>query len=104
MKQLAPIEAELLGSNECRYRGVTTRGQAPVLAMCRALLGAGFDPRRPLHVYRGKMLALKVRSIGEGAKLTIGDAHGRVTIRPMPPQECAKLQEAQGRELAASPI
>jgi len=70
-----PIEAELFGSSECcardRARGITVRSSSPVLAMCRALVGAGYDAGRPLHVYRGKTLALTVRSIGEGAKLAI---------------------------------
>jgi hypothetical protein len=43
--------------------------------MCRALVAAGYDPSRPLHVYRGAALALKVRSIGEGARLRVS-AHG----------------------------
>jgi hypothetical protein len=103
MKQAEPIEAELIGSNECRARGITTRGSAPVLALCRALLGAGYDPSRPLHVLRGKVLALKVRSIGEGAELTVSDAHGRPRLRRMPPQDWARLQEGQGRGLVASP-
>jgi hypothetical protein len=95
------IEAELLGSNTCRARGITTRGNAPVLALCRALLGAGYDPSRPLHAYRGKVLALKVRSIGEGARLTVADTR----IRRLLPQEWAKLEKsaAQGRVLAAGP-
>ena len=67
-----PIEAELFGSNECRARdrahGITVHSSSP-LAMCRALVSAGYDPGRPLHVYRRKTLALTVRSIGEGAKL-----------------------------------
>jgi hypothetical protein len=70
-----PIEAELIGSNECRARdrarGITVRSSSPVLALCRALVGAGYDPGRPLHVYRGKVLALKVRTIGEGARLRV---------------------------------
>jgi hypothetical protein len=100
--QTNPIEAQLFGSTECRWRSIITRGQAPVLAMCRALIGAGFNPSRPLHVYRGNVLALKVRSIGEGARLTVTDAHGRPRLRRMPPQEWARLQEAQGRDFAAS--
>jgi hypothetical protein len=46
-----------------------------VLALCRALVGAGYDPGRPLHVYRHRTLALTVRSIGEGARLRVS-AHG----------------------------
>jgi hypothetical protein len=73
-----PIEAELFGSNECcardRARGITVRSGSPVLAMCRALVGAGYDPGRPLHVYRGKTLALTVRSIGDGARLQVSSS------------------------------
>ena len=94
MKQLNdPIEAELFGSNECRYRGITTRGSAPVLALCRALNDAAYDPSRPLHVYRDKTLVLMARSIGDGAKLTVRDSStGRPKFRKMTPQEWARAQ------------
>ena len=45
------------------------RGSAPVLATCRMLVEAGFDPRRPLHAYRGEVLYIRVRAIGEAAQL-----------------------------------
>src|SRR5262249_47522637 len=81
-----PIEAELIGSNECRARdrarGITVRSSSPVLALCRALVGAGYDPGRPLHVYRGETLALTVRSIGEGARLRVsGSGTGFISDR-----------------------
>jgi hypothetical protein len=66
-----PIRATLVGSNCCEALGITARGYAPVLDLCRALVKADHDPRRPLHAYRGDVLALKVRSIGEGARLTV---------------------------------
>jgi hypothetical protein len=66
-----PIHATLIGSNCCEALGITARGYAPVLELCRALVAAGHDPRRSLHAYRGEMLALKVPSIGEGARLTV---------------------------------
>jgi hypothetical protein len=57
-------------------------GAAPVLAMCRKLVEAGHDPSRPLHAYRGDTLCLKVRSIGEGAKLTVEhNRFGTPTLR-----------------------
>jgi hypothetical protein len=37
--------------------------------LCRAMIDAGHDAATPLHAYRGNMLCLKVRSIGEGARL-----------------------------------
>src|SRR5262249_52986218 len=46
---------------------------APILALCRALIEAGHDPATPLEVSRGSTLCLRVRSIGEGAKLTIDE-------------------------------
>ena len=50
---------------------------SPVLAMCRALVAAGYDPTTPLHAYRGATLCLAVRSIGEGARLAVKAAgHG----------------------------
>jgi hypothetical protein len=76
------IRATLVGANRCAALGITAHGSAPVLALCLALVAAGHDPRRPLHAYRGDVLALKVRSIGEGAQLTVeDDRHGRPRFR-----------------------
>jgi hypothetical protein len=77
-----PIHAELDKSNRCDAAGHTVTGYSPVLGMCRKLIQAGFDPATPLHAYRGDMLCLKVRSIGEGAKWTIQDSNiGRPVLR-----------------------
>src|SRR5437762_1049349 len=62
------IRAELTGSDTCSALGITARGDAPVLKLCRALVAAGYDPATALHVYRGPMLALKVCTVGEGAR------------------------------------
>jgi hypothetical protein len=43
------IDAELFNSDECRACGITTHNDSPVLAMCRALIDAGYDSSRPLH-------------------------------------------------------
>ena len=75
--QPAPIRAALIGSDRCEAEGISVRAVAPVLALCRKLVTAGHDPERPLHAYRGNVLALRVRSIGEGAQLAIaGDGVG----------------------------
>ena len=60
------------------------RGVAPVLKMCRALVAAGYDPKRPLHAFRGDTLALRVRSLGEGAALTMDEHHGPCFARWKP--------------------
>ena len=80
--QQAPIHATLIGSKGCEAEGIVTCGYAPVLDLCRALIRAGHDPKRALHAYRGEVLALAVRSIGEGAQLTIEDGpHGTPRLR-----------------------
>jgi hypothetical protein len=67
------IRAEICRHDRCTAEGHTVRASAPVMAMCRELVAAGFDPGRPLEAYRGDVLALRVRSIGEGAGLTVED-------------------------------
>jgi hypothetical protein len=69
---IATIRAELSGSSICTASSIAAIDYAPVLAMCRRLLEAGHDPATCLEAYRGETLALRVRSIGEGATLEIG--------------------------------
>jgi hypothetical protein len=86
-----PIRAALIGCDQCVALGQKVRDAAPVLALCRKLIAAGYDPVLPLHAYRSDTLALKVRSIGEGALYMAGDtssalrssAAGRTTHRGM---------------------
>jgi hypothetical protein len=78
----APICAEFCGADRCVAKGVGVRSSAPALALCRALIEAGHHPLRPLHAYRSGIMALAVRSIGEGAKFTVeDDRHGRPRLR-----------------------
>jgi hypothetical protein len=51
--------------------GLTARGAAPVLALCRSLIVSGHDSTNPLEARRGKTLCLRVSSIGQGARLTV---------------------------------
>lgn len=74
--QVVILRAELIGSDQCFAEGVTVRGDAPVLKLCRRLLAAGFDPDCRLHAYRGNLLALRIRSIREGAALTVDEHNG----------------------------
>jgi hypothetical protein len=70
------IRAELSKSDTCTAEGITVRATAPVLAMSRKLMDAGYTPTRPLHAYRGDVLCLKVRSLWEGAQLECQDGGG----------------------------
>ena len=66
-----PLRADLHGSNQADAEGITKRGHAPVLSLCRQLLAAGLDPDRAMEVFRGATLALRIRSIGTAARLTV---------------------------------
>jgi hypothetical protein len=70
------IRAELIGSDICIALGITVEASSPVLALCQAVIEAGHDPAIPLDVYRGDILCLRIRSIGEGARLEVS-GHGR---------------------------
>jgi hypothetical protein len=64
-----------IANNCCVALGMTVRGPAPVLALCRLLVEAGHDPATPLEAWRGGVFCLRIRSIGDGAALRIG-THG----------------------------
>jgi hypothetical protein len=82
------LSAELSGDSFCRLGEVVTTGRTPVLALCRQLLAQGVSPDQALEVYRNGTLALRVRSIGEGARLTVKSAgNGAPIFAPnAPPQ------------------
>jgi hypothetical protein len=100
----APIHATLIGSDRCEAEGYTARGSAPVLALCRRLFAAGFDPGRPLHAYRGDTLSLVVRTIGEGAALTVAEGSRDMPRfrrwKPMPYREGSPRIARQERAAA----
>ena len=83
------LHAELVGNNRCAIAGFTATSSTPVLALCRTLIAAGFDPTTPMECYRDGVLALRIRSIGEAAALEI-NARGtgfvaRPAVRTAPP-------------------
>jgi len=76
------ISAEFSGSDTATALGITAIGYSPALALCRSLTAAGLDPDTAMHVYRNGTLALRIRSIGEAARLTVEDDHnGRPRFR-----------------------
>jgi len=70
-----PIRAVIIGADQCAALGRKVRAATPVLALCRELVATGHDPNRSLHVYRDGVLALRIRSIGEAARLRVA-THG----------------------------
>jgi hypothetical protein len=69
------VRAALIGSTTATALGIAVEANTPVLVLCRYLLAAGHDPATRLDAYRGKVLSLIVRSIGEAARLEISH-HG----------------------------
>jgi hypothetical protein len=77
-----PITAAISGTDTCCADGIIAKASAPVLALCRKLIEAGYDPARPLHAYRSDTLCQTVSSIGWGARYTVKDnAVGTPTLR-----------------------
>jgi hypothetical protein len=91
------IRAELRGDDICDARGITVRSSSPVLVLCRKLVQAGHDPATPLEAYRGDTLCLRVRSIGEGARLQINSqGRGFEPYQEPRPATLARKNEAAG--------
>jgi hypothetical protein len=78
MKPPSEIRADL-SNGVASAKGHATGGNAPILNLCRLLIADNEDPRSPMMVWRGATIALKIRSIGEGARL--GVREGDETIR-----------------------
>jgi hypothetical protein len=94
----SPVRAELSGDNSCTALGLTVSGNAPVLKLARALIAAGHDPVCPIHVFRGSVLALIVRSIGEAAGLAVKEStsDGKPRLAPYRPPAAARARAASG--------
>lgn len=78
--QACAIRAELVGDDTCTALEITAQGFTPVLSLCRQLVEAGVNPDFSLLAYRGNVLTLSVRSIGEGARLTVKIAGNGASI------------------------
>jgi hypothetical protein len=91
----APIRATLTGSRRCEAEGFSSCSSVPVLALCRVLVAAGFDPATPLEAWRGDVPALSIRTIGEGARLTVEDGrHGTPRFRSWRVRGCRAAPSA----------
>jgi hypothetical protein len=69
--QISQLRCELVGSNEAVAAGITGRG---ALDLCRRLIANGVDPHTELLCFRDGQLALRIRRIGDGARLTIRES------------------------------
>jgi hypothetical protein len=62
--------------------GLASSGNSPVLGLCRLAVEHGHDPHACMQVFRGTVLALTIRSIGEAAQLEINSKGTRFVRRP----------------------
>jgi hypothetical protein len=72
MTTIPTIHAELAWTDTATALGIVARGPSPVLVLCRKLVDAGQDLATRLEAWRGGVLCLRVRSIGEAAQIEVG--------------------------------
>ena len=66
------IVCQLSSDSIASALGITVQSPSPILALCRQLVASStYASSAPLEAYRGDILCLQVRSIGEAAKLEI---------------------------------
>jgi hypothetical protein len=65
------VRATLVGGDHAVAEGISVTSPSPVLDLCRKLVERGYDPALPLNAVRGQTVCLKIRSIGEAAKLAV---------------------------------
>jgi hypothetical protein len=68
-----PIRCELTGSSTVQAGDLTA---STATDLCRLLLAAGTAPDAPLECFRNGTLALRVKSIQAGARLTVRESDG----------------------------
>jgi hypothetical protein len=105
MKANTAIHAELTGTDSCSALGITVSAGAPVLALCRKLIKDGYDPSMPLEAWRGSTLCLRVRSIGEAAKLDVDGSTRfcRSSKIPHSPPDAFKSPRRNGTHATVTP-
>jgi hypothetical protein len=79
------LRCELVGSDQAIAGDIVASG---ALELCRRLLAAGANPAAELVCFRNGTLALRIKSIGAGARLTVRetskDGPRFATWRPFP--------------------
>jgi hypothetical protein len=77
------IRAELSGDDTASACGIVAQDSSPVLTLCRKLVEAGHDPDQPLEAWRASTFCVRVRAIGEAAKLAV-NAKGTGFLKAIP--------------------
>lgn len=94
MKADVVIRAELTGDDTCTALGITIKSPSPVLALCRKLVDVGHSPATELEAWRGDVLCLRIRFIGEAARLKVSSGGAGFVGRQ------GALTELEGKRVA----
>jgi hypothetical protein len=101
------VRIDLAGADTASALGLTVQGRIPVLSLCRQLVAAGRDPAEPAEAYRGTTLALRIRSLGEAAGLTVVEnqtlAPRFAKFRPFAPARVGRTGDELDWPLPLSP-
>jgi hypothetical protein len=85
--KLQVLVGELSDNNTCRLADTVAAGRTPVLIACRELLARGINPDAAVEIYRGNVLALRIRTLAAGAHLTVEEcSDGRPRFRQYRPR------------------
>jgi hypothetical protein len=84
--KLETIVGELHGSNRVTCGDVSLCSPSPAILLCRQSLARGIDSNTSLALYRDNVLALRIRSIGEGANLEVSGTGVGFIRRPARPR------------------
>jgi hypothetical protein len=71
-----------------QMKDIPIQNDTPVLSYCRQLIKEGVNPRTKFKVYRGDVLALSVKTIGRGAKLTVKNNNQGTPVFRWHQEEC----------------
>jgi hypothetical protein len=98
------FRCDLVGNDGAIAGDIMARGP---LDICRRLLAAGADPAAELLCYRNGQIALRIRSIGDGAKLivreTATDGPRFVTWKAFPRRAVEAPVRLNGKPVFAQP-
>jgi hypothetical protein len=76
------LVGELSDDSACWLAGTVAAGRTPVLIACRELLARGINPNAAVEIYRRGVLALRIRTLAAGARLTVEEcSDGRPRFR-----------------------
>jgi hypothetical protein len=85
MSRAKPILAQFIGSDRCTVEGLEVKAQCSRSGHVPKASRTRFEDSRPLHCFRGEELAMKISSIGWGARYAIEEGPNGPKLRKWKP-------------------